>query len=71
MDLGVVEKKVLGALMILAGGATEVVATSRHIADTMGYKSPGGAITFALRVLERDNYLARIPNVRSGYRLLI
>ena len=68
-NLGVVEKKVLGALMILADGSNVVKSTLTNIATTMGYKVSGGAITYALRVLERDNFIARMP--QKTYKLLI
>lgn len=69
-NLGVVEKKVLGAMMILANEVNVVKATITDIAETMGYKTTGGAITYALRVLERDNFVARLPQKRT-YKLLI
>ncbi len=68
-NLGVVEKKVLGALMIMANGKDVVKSTIRNIANVMGYKEPGGAITYALRVLERDNFVMRMPG--RMFKLLI
>ena len=69
-NLGVVEKKVLGALMILADEFNKVKATITEIAHTMGYKTAGGAITYALRILERDNFIAQLPGERT-FKLLI
>ena len=70
MELGVVERKVLGALMLMANEANEVKTTVRKIAETIGYKEPGGAISFALRILERDNHIVRVPNQKSTYKVL-
>jgi len=71
-NLGPVEQKVLGALIILAGGANTVKVTLKEIANTMGYKTSGGAITYAIRGLERDNFIAKLPTFKkSVYRLLI
>lgn len=68
-NLGVIEKKVLGALMIMADKDNIVKATTVLIAKTVGYKSPGGALTFALKILERDNFI--IPIGKYTYKILI
>lgn len=68
-NLGVVERKVLEALLILSGEDNTVKASMNKIAQTMGYKRPGGAITFAIRILERDNFLVKIGVGR--YKLLV
>ena len=71
-NLGEVEKKVLGALMILADiENNKVKATMKDIADTIGYKVPGGAITYALRGLERDNFILRSPQNKQELKLLV
>ncbi|RJE47703.1 MULTISPECIES: hypothetical protein [unclassified Dehalobacter] len=67
--MGVIERKVLGALLILSDENKNVEATKTKIADTMGYKEPGGAISFALQILERDNWLVK-TGIRS-YKLLV
>lgn len=69
-NLGTIERKVLGALMILADKASNntVKASMLEIAELIGYKATGGALSFAIKVLERDNYLVKIG--RSRYQLL-
>lgn len=69
-NLGVVEKKVLEALMLVANDNNVVKANTKDIAKAMGYKSPGGAISFALKILERDNFVARLPEDKT-YKILI
>lgn len=70
-NLGVIERKVLGAFLIMAEHTNSniVKITTTEIADCIGYKSGGGAISFAIKILERDNYLVRIN--RGKYKLLI
>lgn len=72
--LGTVEKKVLGALLILADtnkdGELVTSATSARLAEVMGYKRSGGVITYALRILEMKNIIA--PFGKKGtYKILI
>jgi DNA-binding MarR family transcriptional regulator len=57
--LGIVEKKVLGALLILSDENQIARVSGVQIARIMGYKKSGGAITFALRSLEMDNYIEK------------
>ena len=47
-NLGTVERKVLGALIILADEKKTINAPLKDLADVMGYKRTGGAMTFAL-----------------------
>ena len=70
-NLGVIERKVLGALLVLADNSKNntVKATMKEVADLIGYKSSGGALSFAFRILERDNYIVCVN--RSTYKLLI
>lgn len=68
-NLGVVDKKVLGALIILSKEDNTVEATLKDIANVMGYKEVGGALTFAIRILERDNFIIKLGQGR--YKLLI
>ena len=68
-NLGTIEKKVLGALLILSDKDNVTKATHSDIAQVMGYKTDGGAITFALKILERDNFIVR--TAKSTYKLLI
>lgn len=67
--IGVVEKKVLGALLIMCDDDMEVHARLRDIADKMGYASVGGAMTFAIRLLETHNYITVLGN--QHYKVLI
>ena len=68
-ELEVVERKVLGALMILSEEDGRVKASHNEIAEKMGYKKSGGTITYALRSLQRDNIIHKISSGR--YQILI
>jgi len=69
-NLGIIERKVLGALIIMADNETKIaIAPLNDIADLIGYKTSGGAISFAIKILERDNYLVKIST--SKYKILI
>lgn len=57
-NLKTVEKKVLGALLILSDENMVTEMSLQTIAEAMGYKSPGGALTFAIQALEMKNYIA-------------
>lgn len=67
-NLGVVEKKVLGALLLLSDSRMLATSNLNQIAKSMGYKSPGGALTFALKSLETNNYITKIDN---KYKVLL
>lgn len=62
--MGEVERKVLGALLRLCDDALIVKINYKIIADEIGYKQPGGTITYALRLLEKNDYITRLPNKR-------
>lgn len=68
-NLGTVERKVLGAMMVLASDDKIVNASKNTIAKTMGYKTVGGAITFAIKILERDNFIVQLEQGR--YKILV
>ena len=68
-NLGVIERKMLGALLILSDRDNMVSANLNQLAEQMNYKASGGALTFALKVLERDNYVIRTS--KDSYVLLI
>ena len=70
-NLGTIERKVLGALLIAADNNNDstVKISQNEIADLIGYKTSGGALTFAIKILERDNFL--ICTDRSTYKLLV
>lgn len=44
-------------------------AKMRDIADIINYKSTGGAMSFALKVLERDNYIIKLD--KGKYQVLV
>lgn len=60
--LGVIEKKVYGALLMLSNGENVVTASNQQIARKMGYKRSGGAISFALKSLEHHNHIEKRPD---------
>jgi hypothetical protein len=64
-----IERKVLGALLILCNQGMEAKASTTEIANTMGYKQAGGAITTAIYALEIKNFLSVIE--RGVYKILI
>jgi hypothetical protein len=69
-NLGVIERKVLGALIMSprdVHGITQV--TLRQIAQKMGYKASGGALTFALKTLEMNNYIEKVET--NKYKVFI
>lgn len=68
-NLGIVERKVLGALIIMANENKIAKVTMQDVADVIGYKAAGGALTFAIKILERDNFIVRTAS--RTYKLLI
>lgn len=68
-DLGIVEQKVYGALLILANKEMIAEASLKKIAKTIGYKKAGGALTFALKMLEMKNFI--VPLGDSKYKVMI
>lgn len=58
IHLGVVERKVLGALLLMSGNDMTVKAKLIEIAHKMGYKDVGGVITYAIRSLDIKNYIS-------------
>ena len=69
MELGGVEKKVIGAMLILSDKDNVVKASYTQLARAMGYAKPGGAITFAVKSLEMQNYIAVLG--KNEYKVLI
>lgn len=59
-ELSSVEKRVLGALLMLSNSSNVATVTLNDIAKEMGYKKSGGILTYALRLLEKDNYIVRM-----------
>ena len=68
-SLKAVDKKVLGALLVLADDEMITHAKQHEIARVMGYKSSGGAIAFALRALEYNNFIMTIE--QGIYKILL
>lgn len=68
-NLGVIEKKVLGALIILTNAQNVAKVSATTIAKTMGYKRSGGAITFALKSLELNNHIEKLPD--GSYKVFL
>ena len=69
-NLGVIERKVLGALIMSPRdehGFTRI--NMRQLAQKMGYKAPGGALTFALKTLEMNNYIEKVES--NKYKVFI
>lgn len=67
-NLRTVERKVLGALLIHSDNNMNVNASMLEIANTMGYKRTGGAITFAIQALEMKNFISVREN---GFKVLL
>jgi hypothetical protein len=55
--LSIVERKVLGALMMMANDQGIVQTKLGDIAHLIGYKQGGGIITYAIKFLEMSNYI--------------
>lgn len=68
-QLGVVEKKVFGALLVLSDSNQIARASLHQIAKAMGYKKGGGAISFALKSLEMTNHINKISD--KTYKVFI
>jgi len=64
-ELGEIERKVLGALLKMSD---ETLTTKKVTLDTLAkeinYKTSGGAIMYALRLLEKNNYIIKLPEKR-------
>ena len=68
-DMGVIERKVIGAMLIMTDENNIAKVTLQDVADLIGYKKSGGALSFAIKILERDNYLVKIAS--QTYKILI
>jgi deoxyribose-phosphate aldolase len=68
-QVGGVEKKVLGALIMMANKEMVATASNTTIAKRIGYKASGGIITYALRMLEMKNFIAPMGN--NQYKVLL
>jgi hypothetical protein len=66
--LSVVERKVLGALLLMSDNDMTVKAKMVEIAHMMGYKDVGGVLTYAIRSLDMKNY---ITTERGKYTVLL
>jgi hypothetical protein len=58
MTMSTVERKVLGGLIGMMDDDGRVECLAKELAHRIGYKNTGGAITFALLVLEMKNMIA-------------
>lgn len=58
MTMSTVERKVLGGLIGMMDDDGRVECLAVDLAHRIGYKSTGGAITFALTILEMKNMIA-------------
>lgn len=67
--MGVIERKVIGAMLIMTDENNIAKVTLQDVADLIGYKKSGGALSFAIKILERDNYLVKIAS--QTYKILI
>jgi hypothetical protein len=68
-NLGTIERKVLGAMIILARDDKTITTSMNKLAEIMGYKKSGGALTLAISILERDNFLVKLD--KGKFKLLI
>lgn len=68
-NLGVIERKVLGALILLSDKNNVAKVKTSQIVNAMGYKNSGGAITFALKSLEYNNHIEKQPD--GSYKVFI
>lgn len=67
--MGVIERKVMEVMLIVADKNNIAKVTLQDVADLIGYKKSGGALSFAIKILERDNYLVKIAS--QTYKILI
>lgn len=64
-----IERKVMGAMLIMTDENNIAKVTLQDVANLIGYKKTGGALSFAIKILERDNYLVKIAS--QTYKILI
>lgn len=69
MQIGVIERKVLGALLTMSDDNGIVSTNLANLASRMGYKKSGGALTFAIKILENENYISKQD--KQVYKVLI
>lgn len=69
MSLSTIEKKVFGALVMLSDKKGIAKASTTQIAKVMGYKASGGALTFALKILELNNHIQKQED--GSYKVFI
>lgn len=68
-SLGVVDRKVYGALLMICDSNLVARANHKEIARLIGYKASGGIITYALKMLEVKNFIA--PLEKNTYKVLL
>lgn len=64
--LSTIERKMLGALMLIMNEEYKVHTSMIDLARMMGYKATGGALTFALQALEMKNHIAVHQQAEKG-----
>lgn len=64
-----VERKVLGALLILADDDMSIKTPLREVARVMGYKEVGGVITYAIQTLALKRFIQ--INNKGDYTVLV
>lgn len=67
--LGIVEQRLLGSMLLLASPEGIVVADNGQLARKMGYKTSGGSVTYAIKMLEINNYITKLN--KGEYKVLI
>jgi hypothetical protein len=67
--LGVIEQKLLGSMLLLANDEGKLTANNTVLARKMGYKTSGGSITYAIKMLEINNYITKTNE--GEYKVLI
>lgn len=53
------ERRLLGALLLLADNDLIVNVTKKELSNAMGYKTTGGQINLAIKLLDIKNYITQ------------
>lgn len=68
-EIGLIELRVLMAMRYMSNHNKIIKINHKDLANTMGYKSPGGALTLAIKILENKGYIKKIEE--KTYKILI
>ena len=68
-EMGLIELRVLMAMRYMSNHNKIVKTNLKDLANTMGYKSSGGALTLAIKILENKGYIKKIEE--KTYKILI